>query len=98
MNYYMSLKHLHHRNQPCCAGPAAALAGPQQFPKLIRRLHRHDWVVYAKPTFGGPMQALRYWAATPIVWPSLIIACWSSSKSASSFAGRITPTVASKAR
>ncbi len=46
--------------QLCCAGPAAALADPQQFAKLIRRLHRHDWVVYAKPAFGGPMQVLRY--------------------------------------
>ena len=27
---------------------------------LIRRLHRHDWVVYAKPAFGGPLQVLRY--------------------------------------
>src|SRR5437667_12669 len=37
-----------------------ALADPQQFAKLMRRLHRHDWVVYAKPAFGGPMQVLRY--------------------------------------
>ena len=43
-----------------CAGPAAALAHPQQFARLMRRLHRHDWVVYAKPAFGGPMQVLRY--------------------------------------
>jgi len=27
---------------------------------LIRRLHHHDWVVYAKPAFGGPLQVLRY--------------------------------------
>src|SRR5881296_1540977 len=26
----------------------------------LKRLHRHDWVVYAKPAFGGPMQVLRY--------------------------------------
>ena len=32
----------------------------KQFAKLLRRLHRHDWVVYAKPAFGGPMQVLRY--------------------------------------
>jgi hypothetical protein len=38
----------------------AALAHPQQFAKLIRRLHRHDWVVYAKPAFAGPMPVLRY--------------------------------------
>jgi hypothetical protein len=38
----------------------ATLADPPQFAKLLRRLHRHDWVVYAKPAFGGPMQVLRY--------------------------------------
>jgi putative transposase len=54
------LKRLHRRNKLCCAGPAAAVADPQQFAKLVRRLHRHDWVVYAKPAFGGPMQVLRY--------------------------------------
>ncbi len=32
----------------------------KQFSKLIHRLHRHDWVVYAKPAFGGPLQVLRY--------------------------------------
>jgi hypothetical protein len=40
--------------------PAAAVADPQQFAQLLRRLHRHDWVVYAKPAFGGPLQVLRY--------------------------------------
>ena len=33
---------------------------PKQFAKLLRRLHRQDWVVYAKPAFGGPSQVLRY--------------------------------------
>src|SRR5207244_2495342 len=41
-------------------GPTVALADPQQLAKLMRRLHRHDWVVYAKPAFGGPLQVLRY--------------------------------------
>src|SRR6202158_6071479 len=58
--FLAGLKRLHRRNQLCCAGPAAALADPQQFAKLIRRLHRHDWVVYAKPAFGGPLPVLRY--------------------------------------
>ena len=26
----------------------------------MRRPHCHDWVVYAKPAFGGPTQVLRY--------------------------------------
>jgi predicted Zn-ribbon and HTH transcriptional regulator len=58
--FLAGLKRLYRRKKLCCAGPAAALADPQQFVKLIRRLHRYDWVVYAKPAFGGPMQVLRY--------------------------------------
>ena len=58
--FLAGLKRLHGRKKLHCAGPSAALADPQQFAKLIRRLHRHDWVVYAKPAFGGPLQVLRY--------------------------------------
>jgi predicted Zn-ribbon and HTH transcriptional regulator len=58
--FLAGLIRLHRRNRLCCVGPAAALADRQQFSKLLRRLHRHDWVVYAKPAFGGPMQVLRY--------------------------------------
>jgi predicted Zn-ribbon and HTH transcriptional regulator len=58
--FLAGLKRLHRCNKLQCAGPAAILADPQQFAKLLRRLHRHDWVVYAKPAFGGPMQVLRY--------------------------------------
>ena len=58
--FLTGLKRLHRRKKLCCTGPAAALADPQQFAKLIRRLHRHDWVVYAKPAFGGPLSVLRY--------------------------------------
>jgi hypothetical protein len=36
------------------------LAAPKQFAKLLRHVHRQDWVVYAKPAFGGPSQVLRY--------------------------------------
>jgi predicted RNA-binding Zn-ribbon protein involved in translation (DUF1610 family) len=36
------------------------LAHSAQFTQLIRRLYRHDCVVYAKPAFGGPTQVLRY--------------------------------------
>jgi predicted Zn-ribbon and HTH transcriptional regulator len=58
--FLAGLKQLYRRKKLQCAGPAAALADPKQFAKLLRRLHRHDWVVYAKPAFGGPMQVLRY--------------------------------------
>lgn len=58
--FIAGLKRLYRRKQLRCAGPAAMLAGPQQFAKLLRRLHRQNWVVYAKPAFGGAMQVLRY--------------------------------------
>jgi predicted RNA-binding Zn-ribbon protein involved in translation (DUF1610 family) len=58
--FLAGLKQLYRRKKLRCAGPAAALADHKQFAKLLRRLHRHDWVVYAKPAFGGPTQVLRY--------------------------------------
>jgi Putative transposase/Transposase zinc-binding domain len=58
--FIAGLKCLYRRKQLRCAGPAALLADPKQFAKLLRRLHRQDWVVYAKPAFGGAMQVLRY--------------------------------------
>ena len=33
---------------------------PLEFVTLLRYLHRHDCVFYAKPAFGGPLQVLRY--------------------------------------
>lgn len=54
------LKRLYRRKQLRCAGMTAALADPKQFRQLLRRLHRQDWVVYAKPAFAGPMQVLKY--------------------------------------
>jgi hypothetical protein len=54
------LKRLYRRRRICCTGPASALTDPKQFSQLLRRMHRQDWVVYAKPAFGGPMQVLHY--------------------------------------
>jgi hypothetical protein len=58
--FIAGLKRLYQRKQLRCAGPAALLADPKQFAKLLRRLHRRDWVVYAKRAFGGATQVLRY--------------------------------------
>ena len=38
--FLAGLKRLHSRNKLCRNGPAAARADPQQFAKLMRRLHR----------------------------------------------------------
>jgi len=54
------LKRLYRRKRICCTGVTSALTDPKQFSELLRRMHRQDWVVYAKPAFGGPMQVLHY--------------------------------------
>jgi hypothetical protein len=39
-------------------GPAPI--DPEAFPRLLDRLHRIDWVAYAKRPFGGPEQVIKY--------------------------------------
>ena len=41
-------------------GDLADLAEPAAFTRRLRELRRIDWVVYAKPPFGGPAQVLAY--------------------------------------
>jgi len=41
-------------------GELSSLAAPERFAAFLRTLFRQDWVVYAKPAFGGPAQVLRY--------------------------------------
>jgi Putative transposase/Transposase zinc-binding domain len=42
------------------AGPIQHLTRSNCFAAFVRKLHRHKWVVYVKPPFGGPEQVLRY--------------------------------------
>jgi len=43
-------------------GDLAGLAEPAAFARCLRDLRRVEWVVYAKPPFGGPEQVLKYLA------------------------------------
>jgi hypothetical protein len=45
-----------------CHGRLAALAAPAAFAAWLTPLYRQEWVVYAKPPFGGPEQVLKYLA------------------------------------
>lgn len=58
--FLAGLKTLYRRRKLRCSSPAAGLAAPKQFAKLLRRLHREGWVVYTKPAMGGPVQVLGY--------------------------------------
>lgn len=41
-------------------GDIAGLTEPAAFTRLVAKVRRLDWVVYAKPPFGGPEQVLAY--------------------------------------
>jgi len=43
-------------------GPLKYLADPKAFQSFLRQLYRTNWVVYAKPPFGGPQYVLQYLA------------------------------------
>ena len=43
-------------------GKLAPLADPSEFHRLLAASARAEWVVYAKPPFGGPEQVLKYLA------------------------------------
>jgi len=43
-------------------GSLREIASPAAFSRFIDQLFVHDWVVYAKPPFGGPDQVLNYLA------------------------------------
>src|SRR5215475_9040637 len=42
------------------AGQIQHLSESKNFSSFLRTLFRQDWVVYAKPAFGGPEQVIRY--------------------------------------
>jgi hypothetical protein len=42
------------------AGHIQHLSESKNFSSFLRTLFREDWVVYAKPAFGGPEQVVRY--------------------------------------
>jgi hypothetical protein len=44
------------------SGRLTELADPARFHALLNQLRQTDWVVYAKPPFGGPEHALKYLA------------------------------------
>jgi hypothetical protein len=48
------------RGQLHLAGPLEALQGPAAFAQYLVPLWQVEWVVYAKPPFGGPEQVLEY--------------------------------------
>jgi len=58
--FVAGLRRAHRKKLLTCAGSIEHLADSKCFAAFLRTLFRQDWVVYAKPAFGGPEQVIRY--------------------------------------
>jgi len=58
--FTQSLRDLYNRDKLQFHGSLAEIATRTSFNRFLRQLFLHDWVVYAKPPFGGPDQVLKY--------------------------------------
>jgi Putative transposase/Transposase zinc-binding domain len=54
------LRQAHAQNELSLTGSIAELAEPRAWRRLIDRLYRQEWVVYAKRPFGGAERVFRY--------------------------------------
>jgi Putative transposase/Transposase zinc-binding domain len=61
--FVAGLRNAFHRGDLKFHGSLLPLAEPRSFKAWLRVLFRQDWVVYAKPPFGGPQHVLRYLGA-----------------------------------
>lgn len=55
-----ALARAYQRGELACTGPCADFADPVRFARLRDRLHRKEWVVYAKRPFAGVAQVFCY--------------------------------------
>jgi hypothetical protein len=60
--FVSGLKQAYRNDELCLPGPLKPLQQEKAFRSLLRTLFRQDWVVYAKPPFGGPDHVLHYLA------------------------------------
>jgi len=60
--FTQALREFFRHNRLQFQGALQKIAAPEDFRRFLRRLFASDWVVYAKPPFGGPEHVLRYLA------------------------------------
>src|SRR5262252_5012916 len=60
--FVAGLRRAFQRKQLVFLGQCQSLANEKAFAAFLRTLFREDWVVYAKPPFGGPEHVLQYLA------------------------------------
>ena len=60
--FITGLKRAFRQGELCLPGDLRTLGDEKEFRSFLRTLHRHRWVVYSKPPFGGPQYLLNYLA------------------------------------
>jgi len=60
--FIAGLKRAFRQGEFCLPGDLRTLSDEREFRSFLRTLHRHRWVVYSKPPFGGPQYLLNYLA------------------------------------
>ena len=60
--FIAGLKRAFRNGELCLPGALKPLAQDKAFCSFLRTLFRQDWVIYAKPPFGGPQHILHYLA------------------------------------
>lgn len=60
--FVVALKRLFQRGELSFRASLRNLAAPKAFRSFLRLLFRKNWIVYAKPPFGGPEHVLQYLA------------------------------------
>jgi len=60
--FVAGLRRAFHRHQLRFYGECLPLANQKNFATFLRTLRQQDWIVYAKPPFGGPQHVLHYLA------------------------------------
>lgn len=58
--FLAGVRQAYERGELKLTGSLAALTQPQAFENLLTTLYKRDWIVYAKPPFGGAEQVYRY--------------------------------------
>ena len=93
--FVAALRRAYERDELDLAGATATLRDPTGWRAFVNGLFDTDWVVYAKPAFGGAAAVLRYlgrYTHRVAISNHRLIA---SMGSASHSGGRTTPTVTS---
>lgn len=96
--FIAGLRRAYRRKKLRCHGPIAELEDPKRFASFLRTIFRQDWVVYAKPAFGGPTQVLRYLGRYTPASLSATTDCWPSMVSGLPSAGKTTRMAANNAK